>query len=213
MHTHKKRGRGLAKVSHLFLSGPKPPREKVTIQTAAKVLNVSRGTVVTYLDAGLLTRIKERGCIYIAEDEVQGLLDSGSRKRPTTCRLKGSKSRAHEAEQDTTCSRPPTELRRLKGGGQDVSETVWGTYHRDMEFLKAEILSLKRNLATQAIELEGIKSGLEKLRNKQERELADFNKTANTEEQEREKTQARLPAVEEELQRVRQSWWKKRFSG
>ena len=94
-----------------------------------------------------------------------------------------------------------------------MSETVWGTKYRDVEFLKAEIVSLKRNLAAQAIELEGTKSGLEKLRNKQERELADFTKTANTEEQEREKTQARLLAVEEELQRLRLSWWKKLFNG
>ena len=213
MKTNKSQGRGLAKVCHLFLSGPKPSREKVTIQMAAKLLNVSKGTVVTYLNTGLLTRIKERGCIYIAEDEVKGLLDSGSRKRPTARRSNESESRAHDAGKKTTCSHPHTELRRLKGGGHDVSETVWGTKYRDVEFLKAEIVSLKRNLAAQAIELEGTKSGLEKLRNKQERELADFTKTANTEEQEREKTQARLLAVEEELQRLRLSWWKKLFNG
>jgi hypothetical protein len=213
MNTNKNQGRGLAKVSHLFLSGPKPSREKVTIPMAAKVLNVSKGTVVTYLNTGLLSRIKERGCIYIAEDEVKGLLDHGSRKRPTTRRSNESESRATDAEQNTTCTQPHTELQRLEGAGRDMSETEWGKNHRDMEFLEAEIVSLQRNLAAQAIQLEGIKSGLEKLRKKQERELADFNKAANTEVQEREKTQARLLAVEEELQRLRRSWWKKVFSG
>ena len=48
MKDRKNQRRGLAKVSHLFLSGPEPPKEKVTIQVAARALGVSKGTIITY---------------------------------------------------------------------------------------------------------------------------------------------------------------------
>ena len=71
MNDRKNQGRGLAKVSHLFLSGPEPPKEKVTIQVAARALGVSKGTIITYHNKGLLTRIKEGGRIYLSMDEVR----------------------------------------------------------------------------------------------------------------------------------------------
>lgn len=54
MYERKKiQARGLARVSHFFLSGREPPKEKVTIQVAAKALDVSKGTIIIYLNKGL----------------------------------------------------------------------------------------------------------------------------------------------------------------
>jgi len=211
MKTNKNQARGLAKVSHLFLSGPEPSKEKVTIQMAAKMLNVSKGTVVTYLNKGVLTRIKERGSIYIARDEVTELHDSG-RKHLVTYGSSDSESRTEDSKQKGSCSQPHTELRQLKGAGQDVPGKGPASKHKEIEFLEAEIFRLKQNLAAQATKLEGVKSVLERLGKKQQRELADFSKATETEEEEIEKTQARLLAVEERLQGLRRSWWKRVFS-
>ena len=76
MKDRKNQGRGLAKVSHLFLSGPEPLKEKVTIPVAARTLGVSKGTIITHLNKGLLTRIKEGGRIYVSMDEVRTLGDT-----------------------------------------------------------------------------------------------------------------------------------------
>ena len=81
MKGRKKQKRGLESVSHFFLSAPQPSveKERITIQVAARMLGVSKGTIITYLNKGLLTRIKEDGHIYIEMDEVRSL--SGSDKK------------------------------------------------------------------------------------------------------------------------------------
>jgi hypothetical protein len=207
MKTNKNRVRGLANVSHLFLSGPtEPSREKVTIQTAAKLLNVSKGTVVTYLNKGLLTRIRERGCIYIAKDEVSELRDSGRLHRDTHG---VSESGANDAEQKGSYSQLCTKRGQFVKAGHDVSETVPATTHRNMDVIAAEVVNLKQKLAAQACQLEDIRLGLERLRKRQQKELADFSKATETEVLEVEKTKVRMLAVEEELQKVQRSWWKR----
>jgi hypothetical protein len=81
MKGRKKQKRGLESVSHFFLSAPQPSveKERITIQVAARILGVSKGTIITYLNKGLLTRIKENGHIYIEMDEVRSL--GGSEKK------------------------------------------------------------------------------------------------------------------------------------
>ena len=56
-------------------------KERVTIQVAARALGVSKGTIINYLNKGLLTRIKDDGRIYIEMDEVRGLADSEKKAR------------------------------------------------------------------------------------------------------------------------------------
>jgi chromosome segregation ATPase len=81
MKERKNQKRGLESVSHFFLSAPKPCVEKkrVSIQVAARTLGVSKGTIITYLNKGLLTRIKEDGGIFIDMDEVRSLGDPGKK--------------------------------------------------------------------------------------------------------------------------------------
>jgi hypothetical protein len=83
MKGRKNQKRGLDSISHFFLSVPKPSveKERVTIQVAARALGVSKGTIINYLNKGLLTRIKDDGRIYIEMDEVRGLADSEKKAR------------------------------------------------------------------------------------------------------------------------------------
>jgi hypothetical protein len=76
-----KQKRGLESVSHFFLSAPQPSAEKerITIQVAARMLGVSKGTIINYLNKGLLTRIKEDGHICIGMDEVTSLAGFGKK--------------------------------------------------------------------------------------------------------------------------------------
>jgi excisionase family DNA binding protein len=58
--------------------------EKITIQSAAKVLGVSKGTVVHYLNNGKLTRLREGSKVYVLMDEISALLDGKEAKSVTT---------------------------------------------------------------------------------------------------------------------------------
>ena len=82
MKGSKNQKRGLESVCHFFLSAPQPSvnKKKVTIEVAARTLGVSKGTVIDYLNRGLLTRIKENGRVFIELDEVKSL-DDPERKR------------------------------------------------------------------------------------------------------------------------------------
>jgi predicted site-specific integrase-resolvase len=82
MKGSKNEKRGLESVCHFFLSAPQPSvnKKKVTIEVAARTLGVSKGTVINYLNRGLLTRIKENGRVFIELDEVKSL-DDPERKR------------------------------------------------------------------------------------------------------------------------------------
>lgn len=212
MNTDKNQARGLEKVSHFFLSGQEPSREKVTIQTAARMLKVSKGTIVTYLNKGLLTRIKERGRIYIAKVEIEKLRGSNRQHLIDTISIE-TRARARDSEQKNSSSQPHTRLRLLEGAGPDISKTAPATKHRNTELLNAEIVSLKRNLSVLADKLERIKFRSERLRKKQQRALADFSKATEAAEQEIGKAHATLLAVEAEMQRLRRSRWKRLFSG
>ena len=81
MKGRKKQKRGLESVSHFFLSAPQPSVEKkrITIQVAARMLEVSKGTIINYLNKGLLTRIKEDGHICLGMDEVRSLAGFGKK--------------------------------------------------------------------------------------------------------------------------------------
>ena len=82
MKGSKNQKRGLESVCHFFLSAPQPSvnKKKVTIEVAARTIGVSKGTVIDYLNRGLLTRIKENGRVFIELDEVKSL-DDPERKR------------------------------------------------------------------------------------------------------------------------------------
>ena len=74
--------------------------------------------------------------------------------------------------------------------------------------LKFEINNLKRDLEIQASELRSAASKVRELEAHQEKRLADFKKTTDAHDREREETRAKLLDVEQELKRLKQAWWK-----
>ena len=169
MKGRKKQKRGLESVSHFFLSAPEPSveKERLTIQMAARFLGVSKGTIITYLNKGLLRRIKEDGHIYIEMDEVRSL--SGSGKRGS-----GPATAAPEAKD------------------------------KELESLKIELDSLKQDLAGQTSEMVKAKFRIEQLEG-----LFNLNRAQDTNDHNSGEIMARLLALEEELQRLDRSWWKR----
>jgi hypothetical protein len=75
MKDRKKQVKRIGELSRLFLSNQESPRKKVTIRETAKARNVSKGKIITYLNQGILTRIKENDQVYILIDEIIALSD------------------------------------------------------------------------------------------------------------------------------------------
>ena len=181
MRDRARRARGLAKVSHLFLSGPEQEGERVTIQAAANMLEVSKGAVITYLNEGLLTRIKEVGRVYIPLDEVHALRNLMKKTEVTT---------ATDASGGRVTTRPVVIAERgisehlLTHSGQPENEPKYPPEYlrktdRELESLKSEFNTLKQNLDTRAGELEDIKIELKELEEEQRKRLADCESTAD----------------------------------
>jgi hypothetical protein len=215
MKDRKNPERGLSRVSHLFLSSPAPPKEKVTIQVAAKALGVSKGKIITYLNQGVLRRIRDGDRIYISMAEVRALRDKNDKLQVKSSVSAAGKSyrRASIIKEKEGSKRPLARLGVLENEHHSLLKykAAVEAKDRELEILKFEINNLKRNLENQATELKGTDSRLRRLYEEQQKELVAFKKATDAKDHEIEKTQTRLLAVEEELERIRRSWLKKLF--
>ena len=206
MKDRKNPGRGLAKVSHLFISGPEPPKEKVTIQVAARALAVSKGTIITYLNKGQLTRIKKGGRIYVSMDEVRALGDTNRKhqvKPSVTTSAERNKRASVNKERDRS-KRPLASFGLLESERQYLlkCKAALEAKDKELETLTFEVNTLKRNLKIQANELKRTETRLRELEKEQQKLLGEFKKTTDANDHEKERTQARLLAVDDKVKRL-----------
>ena len=215
MKDRKKQRRGLAKVSHLFLSGPESPKKKVTIQVAAKGLGVSKGTIITYLNKGLLTRIKEGGRIYVPMDEVRTLGDTKRKPqvKPSVSPSAERNKRASVNKERDRPKRPLASFGLLESERQYLltCKAALEAKDKELEKLTFEVNTLKRNLKIQANELKGTETRLRELEKERQKLLGEFKKTTDANDHEKERTQARLLAVDDKVKRLRRPWWQELF--
>ena len=216
MNDRKNQGRGLAKVSHLFLSGPEPPKEKVTIQVAARVLGVSKGTIITYLNKGLLARIKEGGRIYVSMDEVRtlgGTKRKAQVKPSVTTSAKRNKRVSVNKERDRP-KRPLASFGLLESERQYLLACKAALEAKDKELktLTFAVNALKRNVEIQTNKLKGTETRLREMEKEQQKLPGEVRSTTNAHNQELlEKIQARLLKVEEEMKRLGRPRWQELF--
>ena len=213
MEDRKNQKRGLESVCHFFLSAPKPSmvKERVTIQVAARTLGVSKGRIITYLNEGLLTRIKEDGRVYIDLDEVNSLAASQRKQNvasATDTSTAGGRGAAGLPERGQT-EQPVTHLRRSEKKRSGLLTTPREVKHSELENLKIELDKLKQNLAAQTSELVGAKIKIKQLEEKQQEGLLYFNKAKSSDDNNSGDMRARLTMVEEGLKRLDRSWWKR----
>ena len=213
MKRRKNQVRGIAEVSHLFLSTQEPQKEKVTIREAAKALNVSKGKIITYLDRGLLTRIKEGGCVYISMDEISALHSSMKKEALTI----STDTSAAIARRNKINVGQDDQVGLLLDHGQPENERKDLLDYKDaikvkaveLEYLKSGINTLKRDLAIQASKLEKTQVKLRQLEKEQQERQENFKSRAIADCQElSEKTQAKLLKMEEVPESLRRTRWK-----
>jgi len=215
MKDRKNQGRGLAKVSHLFLSGPEPPKEKVTIPVAARALGVSKGTIITYLNKGLLTRIKEGGRIYVCMDEVRTLGDTKRKPqvKPSVITSAKRNKRVSVNKERERPKQPLASFGLLESERQYLLRCKAALEAKDteLETLTFEVNTLKKDLKIQTSEWKGTETRLRELEKEQQKLLGEFKKTTDANDHEKERTQVRLLAVDDKVKRLRRPWWQEFF--
>jgi ribosomal protein L9 len=214
MNDRKNQGRGLAKVSHLFLSGPEPPKEKVTIQVAARALGVSKGTIITYLNKGQLTRIKEAGRIYVSMDEVRAFADTKRKQVKPVVTASAERNKRASVNRERDGSKRPVASVVLEIERKYLLKYKAALEAKDkkLEKLTFEVNELKQNVEIQSNEWKGIQTRLRDLEKQQQKQLGEFKSTTNVLHQDLlEKIQARLLKVEKEMKNLRRPWWQELF--
>lgn len=216
MEERKMQKRGLARVSHFFLSDPGPPRQKVSIRVAAQTLGVSKGKIITYLNEGRLNRIKVDGRVYLSRDEVKALGETN--KRP---QVQSSFSSTAESNKNASLTkemdrsrRPLTSFGLLESERQHLLKCKAALEARDneLETLASEVEKLKRKLEIQIREWKVTGTRLKAMEKDQQQRLLGFKKITEASDQEREEIQTRLLALTAELNRLRHPWWQELFA-
>ena len=214
MKNRKNQGRGLAKVSHLFLSGPESPKEKVSIQVAARELGVSKGTIITYLNTGQLTRIKEAGSIYVSIDEVRALAETKRKQVKPSVTTLAERNRGALVKKERHRPKRPVANVVLEIERKYLLKYKAALEAKDkqLEKLTFQVNELKQNLETQTSEWKGIQTRLRELEKHQQELLGEFKSTTSEQEEDLlEKIHARLLKVEKEMKRLSRPWWQELF--
>ena len=124
--------------------------EKLTIQAAARMLGVSRGTVIQYLDDGRLTRIKDTAGIYIPLEEIRGLSGNQDKRHvisppapsPESQRRMVTIEREHYEALLTQLANLEVEKRHLIGYKEDMIELKGALSRKEAELeeVRAKLL-------------------------------------------------------------------------
>ena len=214
MKNRKNQGRGLAKVSHLFLSGPESAKEKVSIQVAARELGVSKGTIITYLNKGQLTRIKEAGRIFVSMDEVRALAENKRKQvKPSVTTPAERKKRTSVNKERDRPKRPVASVvLEIERKYLLKYKAALEAKDKQLEKLTFKVNELKQNLEIQTSEWKGIQTRLGNLEKQQQDLLGEFKSTTSEHEEDLlEKIHARLLKVEKEMKRLSRPWWQELF--
>jgi len=191
--------------------------EKLTLQVAAKALDVSVRTVQRYIDKGLITKIKEDGKVYVIADEIRGL-----RKRLETTNDM-TDDRAKSDKTTVTLDMSYLEGLLVQLGEMKEKQRLLLEYKDDIRQKELSLLSkeqeltqTKAALATNAEELAEAKTTISKARNELQR-LMEIKQDAEQKGKVVLEQQAALKQRERELAEIRAEnerlkqlkWWER----
>jgi len=186
-------------------------KERVTIQVAARTLGVSKGRIITYLNEGLLTRIKEDGRVYIELDEINSLATSQRKQNVASAAGAspvGDGGTAGLPERGQI-EQPLTHVRHFEKKPSGLLTAAREVKHSELENLKIELDNLKQDLAAQTSELVAANIKIKQLEEKKQEGLLYCNKAKASDDDNSGDIRARLTIVEEGLKRLDRSWWKR----
>ena len=194
--------------------------EKVTIQVAAKALNVTPKTVHQWLRTGTLTRVKDGNRTYILMDEVRALRQNrvtNPKGEVITFETKNEQV-TNQGYDMVPIKREHYEGLLTRLGQLEANQQLLLEYKAGIEYRDKALEQAKGNISAQAQELDQARTTIIKARSELQR-LMEIKQDAEQkgkmvlEQQEalelRERELEALRAENERLKRLR--WWKRLF--
>ena len=156
--------------------------QKITIQGAAKILGVSKGTIIHYLNNGMLSRIREGAKVYISTAEINRLREA--REDPTAVTPKARVAKGKNVV-----------VTKIKSSQDDGTTITVARNHYEEILIRVGQLELEnRNFLIYKESMVKTKSVL----SEREKELQEVT--------------AKLRMMEEELRRLKKmGWWNRVF--
>jgi DNA-binding transcriptional MerR regulator len=180
--------------------------EKVTIQVAAKALNVTTKTIHQWLKNGALTRVKEGNRTYILMDEVRALRQNRvTNQKSEVTTFKGNS----EPSNNLSNNMVPIDRAHYEGlltrlGQLEAKQQLMLEYKQDLQAKDEELIEARVIISKARSELEKM---VELKRDAEAKAKALLEQQAKTEAKEKELAEIR--AENERLKRLK--WWNRLF--
>lgn len=192
--------------------------KKITLQVAAKALDISVRTVQRYLDKGLITKIKEDAKVYVYADEIRGLRKRLEATNDTTDDM------AKSVKTTVTVDMSYLEGLLVQIGEMKEKQRLLLEYKDDIRQREVSLLAkeqeltqTKAALAANSAELDQAKAAITKARSELQR-LLEIQQNAEQKAKMVIDQQAALEAKERELaeiraevERLKKPFWKRIF--
>lgn len=132
--------------------------ERLELKTAAKALGISVRTVQRYIERGLLTRVKERGRIFVIPDEVKIL------KKKLEVEGKTTKDKAGKNTTTVTVDLSYLEGLMTKLAQLEEKQKLMLTYQEDIKKKEMTIEEQHLSLMEKRQEIQELKENLKRLK-------------------------------------------------
>lgn len=185
--------------------------QKLTLQVAAKALDVSVRTVQRYIDKGLITKVKEDGKVYVIADEIRGLKKKLEATNDTT------DDRAKSVKTTVTVDMSYLEGLLVQIGEMKEKQRLLLEYRDDIRQKELSLLSKEQELTQTKAALTANSAELSEARATISKARNELQKLLQAQQEAEAKGKALLDQMaanerlRAELKRARLPWWKKLF--
>jgi predicted site-specific integrase-resolvase len=135
-----------------------PTSERLELKTAAKALSVSVRTVQRYIERGLLTRVKERGRIFVIPDEVKIL------KKKLAIEGKTTATKLEKKVSTVTIELSYLENLMKKLAQLEEKQKFMLTYQEDLQKKDMTLKEKELSLVEKETEIQKLKDSLKRLK-------------------------------------------------
>ncbi len=180
-------------------------QDKVTIQQASTLNHVTRKTIYTWINKGLLQVKKEGNRSYVSLAKVQELCNQKGTQKDTVNGYQDTEGIQKDTQQDTrvvTLDREHYEGLLIRLGQLESEKRYLLEYKGGLEAKDKELAEAKENLTSQAQKIDETKTALSRA-NSELKRLIEIKQDAEAKARALEEQQAKIKAKEKELEALR----------
>lgn len=193
-------------------------KDKVTIQEAARALNVDPRTIYRWIGKGVLSKTKANGKTYVLLTDVKVLSDKSQISQTLNVVDVGQPEIVIDNVSDTAkienthymVDKEHYEGLLIRLGQLEAKQQLLLEYKGGLEAKDQELAEVKVALTTNTEELEKAKATLAKAKSELQK-LVEYKQDSEQKAKSLLEQQAKIEQLEAEVERLRRPWWKRIF--